>query len=880
MTRLAILLLFCLAVPAFAQTGQSGASYPAGCPLNGLNCTATATGGSSSQTTAQSAAQTANVLYFSGFGNTLRKKVAVTTTNGGSTLTVGMAIFSSSDCAAPASGCTGSVLFGNKVITVQGASVQSATGSIATIPVASAGSLYTGFPVCAISDTGGGQYATCAAEFQLQNNPTIASGGTGYPVSATFNATLLGGLCQIDPVINVTTNSSGVITTVNSIATGGLCTNPPGQVNGGWFFAPLKSYVGTAGGSGASFNPTYNVGGVLVLGGGVGYGSGTITATLSGATQTTAATLGTPTTTTPSATWWGTITSFVSSTQVGVSGTTFGTALSGAQRLVTWGNDDCNSINNAMTAVGVNGPTNGGALWFHAPLNGAMYGTTCELVKPKWPITFYGDNPFNTEIILMAQNSTDLLHVDDSQGVGYPDLTPGFASYNIEWNGNGLTPIVVNLVSVLNCEIQNNYITGAVYAGAALSANIANKASGTANSYGCNISHNRMNPTNDEIVDPSFMPLYNIYNGGSDNHFESNDTSNAMIANNYDATGGNSGWRDNHGYGYPYGYTPEYCGYWTGAARVADPACDGGGVAAYHIAGGVNISNFSAAVIGDSGTLLEVAPFNGALLAQGGLSRTTNPYGLDLNLVNFLVGGGSAGQCVMGVMGASRVNNFCPTGLSQNGTVSGSHTAGQLDLGQFSINGAKGTLTTGFETNDYFRFNGKYWASTNYGAGKGQIATFTWQATSNSATTVHLTADGLTTLGGQNLANLNQNNMQQAWYANRINANCGDGSAASWKITSVSAGAVTFDGLMVIRKTGGASLAYATPAPPTITALGGTNTGGTVPTGWAVTLSSNGATNGLDTADSAIAIDVAGACPTGGATVHFTMTADIAETVN
>ncbi len=58
--------------------------------------------------------------------------------------------------------------------------------------------------------------------------PTIAAGGTGYAASSTFNVTVAGGSVASGgsaSVVSVTTNSSGVVTTVNSVVTAGLYNN-------------------------------------------------------------------------------------------------------------------------------------------------------------------------------------------------------------------------------------------------------------------------------------------------------------------------------------------------------------------------------------------------------------------------------------------------------------------------------------------------------------------------------------------------------------------------------------------------------------------------------------------------------------------------------
>lgn len=91
---------------------------------------------------------------------------------------------------------------------------------------------------------------------RLTSAPSIAAGGTGYAASATFDVTLAGGTLkagQSATTINVTTNGSGVVTTVNGISNNGIYTTAPSTPNspiggagtglsltcafGGWFSA-------------------------------------------------------------------------------------------------------------------------------------------------------------------------------------------------------------------------------------------------------------------------------------------------------------------------------------------------------------------------------------------------------------------------------------------------------------------------------------------------------------------------------------------------------------------------------------------------------------------------------------------------------------------
>ncbi|MDE2426326.1 MAG: hypothetical protein KGO96_10520 [Elusimicrobia bacterium] len=59
-------------------------------------------------------------------------------------------------------------------------------------------------------------------------------GGTGYGTSATGTLTGTFSFCSPEPVINVTTNSGGAVTTVNSVTTAGTCTQFPVQPQASW----------------------------------------------------------------------------------------------------------------------------------------------------------------------------------------------------------------------------------------------------------------------------------------------------------------------------------------------------------------------------------------------------------------------------------------------------------------------------------------------------------------------------------------------------------------------------------------------------------------------------------------------------------------------
>jgi hypothetical protein len=98
---------------------------------------------------------------------------------------------------------------------------------------------------------------------QLELNPatssvasaTVNSGGTLYTPSSSGTVTWSGAGCSVNPALNVTTSSGGVINAVTSVATAGTCTTFPSSSATTW-----SDGTGLGTGSGASFNltPTNN----------------------------------------------------------------------------------------------------------------------------------------------------------------------------------------------------------------------------------------------------------------------------------------------------------------------------------------------------------------------------------------------------------------------------------------------------------------------------------------------------------------------------------------------------------------------------------------------------------------------------------------------
>lgn len=166
-----------------------------------------------------------------------------------------------------------------------GTAVMTATGIGTTFTVTADGTGYTAIPTATIAG-GGGTGGTATVSLKAVA-VTIAAGGTGYGASQTFTASVVGGTGTATQV-SVTSNGSGVVTTVNSISVAGNYTVLPtlsgvATTGGAGTGLTLNLVMGvsaltrTAAGSGYTALPTVTISG----GGGTG---GTATATLTATT--------------------------------------------------------------------------------------------------------------------------------------------------------------------------------------------------------------------------------------------------------------------------------------------------------------------------------------------------------------------------------------------------------------------------------------------------------------------------------------------------------------------------------------------------------------------------------------------------------------------
>lgn len=97
--------------------------------------------------------------------------------------------------------------------------------------------------------SGGGDAVTASILVPSVTSAAVNTGGTNYGSNFTGNIQWSGAGCLVNPVLNVTANSSGVITTVNSVVVPGYCPTLPSSA-ATWTALTLNA------GTGASFTST------------------------------------------------------------------------------------------------------------------------------------------------------------------------------------------------------------------------------------------------------------------------------------------------------------------------------------------------------------------------------------------------------------------------------------------------------------------------------------------------------------------------------------------------------------------------------------------------------------------------------------------------
>ncbi len=334
-----------LGLGSIATQGANAAAITggtiAGADLSNANIT-TATG-STARTPALRAADVVNVR--DGYGGQPGAKgdgqfatPAITTTVNSGILTTGSATFAATDV-------------GKWVVVANAASPTTNNwganvGPVTSIPVTSPGSGYTSVPTCAETDSSGsGNNATCQAWMALQS-ATVTNSGTCINGTWTFFATQptnrspaqFTGTVVAGVITSLVLTSPGQYASLTGIGlTSGQCsTQPTATFSAGVGFIQTLDW-----GNNAAQTPDNS------------YSQATTTASLTGGSPTTPATLGTPVVTVVIPPWIGQITTYTSPTQVTLS-TTAGVNLTNVSTQIFWGTDDSTAIQNAYTAAASN----------------------------------------------------------------------------------------------------------------------------------------------------------------------------------------------------------------------------------------------------------------------------------------------------------------------------------------------------------------------------------------------------------------------------------------------------------------------------------------------------------------------------------------------
>lgn len=105
-----------------------------------------------------------------------------------------------------------------------------ATTKLVSVAVNAAGTVYVPGDTITLA---GGTFSTAAVVTVLTSklvSAAINNGGSGYALSSTFNVTVAGGTAATAALVNVSTDGTGVITTINSVNTAGSYTVLPSLV--------------------------------------------------------------------------------------------------------------------------------------------------------------------------------------------------------------------------------------------------------------------------------------------------------------------------------------------------------------------------------------------------------------------------------------------------------------------------------------------------------------------------------------------------------------------------------------------------------------------------------------------------------------------------
>jgi hypothetical protein len=666
----------------------------------------TALGLSQAATLAARASHNLNVIDdYGAKGTAVQQRVYVQTTAGGYDLNIvtgtpnyfPTAIFSPSDVGNP--------------IVVEAGGTPLTVGGIASIAIATPGAGYTSVPTLGVS--GGSGANALLQPVMIANSATLATGGAGCTNgSQTFALVGASGTAATF----TGTVSSGAVSGSVAVTGSGAATYIP------WPNGMRLSGAGCA--TAPTVNVNFGLGSITVVGSGLNYPlTGGTTASISGGTPTTAATLGTVVVNPIIPPLAATVASYVSPSHVVLSAP-FGNSLTNAQtRFVTKGPDDTAAIQAAITAAGVSGA--------RVQLPSGGYCVTSQIEFPNGAVKLVGagrglfGTP-NTALYACAPLNA-VLH-NAAIGVWWQDLPQGVSDLTIDGDSIASYDImaaapgtIFDHLYLLNATAANFYS--------------APGGGGVKMNDVWGINWNSLGLADGTTV----LPPNIFYIMGTDGNYNNVQGLNATQAYVYDPSDGNNFYYAPH----MWGYAPAYFYSWpNGGATVTAPEADGAVATASFYVGGAWVGINGGYIQGNSLAYgIQIA--GGATLCSiNGVINNSSPQ---YNRVNFL--GTPDSTCLVE---NTPGGGYKTGGSLENGLYAHAFGAGALSYGDYSFTQGqytsaqgKGSVLFGYEMVDHGRtYDFSFPTTTFSGPGDNQAIVEQFRCgTVNSSTPCRLTSD-------------------------------------------------------------------------------------------------------------------------------------------
>lgn len=427
---------------------------------------------------------------------------------------------------------------GKKVVLTE-AGASSATGSVASIPVSTAGTGYTSVPTCTV--TGAGANASAFPTLKILS-AGVAAGGTGYLSGGTGTLLLtisdgFGVAAQL--TVNVT---AGIVTSVASVTTAGAYSVLPSLT------VAAVAFPGS--GVGATFTLVAGVNSIVMGNVGTAYALSGTTAALVGGGAGTAGTLGAPVVTPCASPLVTTITGYTSGTTVALADA-FGTTGT-KYRLLAWGTDDSTAFANALASLAT-----GGRLTL---AGGKFYGLTSSVALP---------DDGRTVAISGAGISTGIVALGAMTQQFHKSTILGQVTLaTLMLEGMGVAFHNINLAGSHSTRIRECLVRNAAQGGSNL---IMGDAAFVGQSYENDVWGTRFE--NEEgYTTAGDLPLHNIEDYGTDNKIDAVGA-NAYLSNFLNDNGDTQVTRF-HGFGYPVALAPQHIIWNKGQGTFAGVAAD------------------------------------------------------------------------------------------------------------------------------------------------------------------------------------------------------------------------------------------------------------------------------------------------------------------